>query len=268
VLAAQAEEQSRQLPGLEDAVRAAQQTASQQRSAVAQVQQQIQVLAAESRSVEEQSRALKGRRERLAGEKQGLQAPDLGRLEQLKVDEAAANEARDEADARLHELQEEVPALDAQRRDAQAASSAESARLADIGARLDALRALQDKVQTEGKLKPWLEKHGLAGLQGCGRRSTSRPAGRPRSKAALRERLNALRSAARHVRAFAADAPPAKLAFYTPPQAAIANTHQTLPRLSDLLRLGDAGLKALLNDWLEGVYTAPTSTRRSRRAPS
>ncbi|MGD9833647.1 MAG: chromosome segregation protein SMC, partial [Piscinibacter sp.] len=41
-----------------------------------------------------------------------------------------------------------------------------------------------------------------------------------------------------------------------PPHAAIANTHQTLPRLSDLLRLGDAGLKALLNDWLEGVYTA------------
>ena len=47
-----------------------------------------------------------------------------------------------------------------------------------------------------------------------------------------------------------------RFAVYTPPQAAIANTHQTLPRLSDLLRLGDAGLKALLNDWLEGVYTA------------
>jgi len=50
--------------------------------------------------------------------------------------------------------------------------------------------------------------------------------------------------------------------FLTPPQATIANTHQTLSPLSDLLRLGDAGLKALLNDWLEGVYTAATSTRR------
>jgi chromosome segregation protein len=29
-----------------------------------------------------------------------------------------------------------------------------------------------------------------------------------------------------------------------------------LSRLSDLLRIGDAGLKALLTDWLEGVYTA------------
>ncbi|MBY0237591.1 MAG: chromosome segregation protein SMC, partial [Burkholderiaceae bacterium] len=52
------------------------------------------------------------------------------------------------------------------------------------------------------------------------------------------------------------DAPPARLAFYSPPNTFIANTHETLPRLSDLLRLQDAGLKALLNDWLEGVYTA------------
>src|SRR4029078_2493673 len=49
----------------------------------------------------------------------------------------------------------------------------------------------------------------------------------------------------------------ARLAFYTPPSGAIANTHRTLPRLTDLLRLGDASLEALLNDWLEGVYTAP-----------
>jgi len=75
-------------------------------------------------------------------------------------------------------------------------------------------------------------------------------------ESALRERINALEvGRIETVRAFANDAPPAKLSFYTPPQATIANTHQTLSPLSDLLRLGDAGLKALLNDWLEGVYT-------------
>jgi len=58
------------------------------------------------------------------------------------------------------------------------------------------------------------------------------------------------------VRAFAADAPPAKLAFYALPSAALPSTHHTLARLSDKLRLNDAGLKALLGDWLEGVYTA------------
>ncbi|MDP2005449.1 MAG: chromosome segregation protein SMC, partial [Rubrivivax sp.] len=58
------------------------------------------------------------------------------------------------------------------------------------------------------------------------------------------------------VRAFATDAPPAKLAFYALPSGEAPDTHRTLPRLAEQLRLGDASLKALLTDWLEGVYTA------------
>ena len=261
VLAAQAEEQALELPSLEDGVRAAQATSNQQRSAVAQVQQQIQVLAADSRNVDEQSRQLTTRRERLAGERQGLQAPDLARLEQLRLQEAAATEARDITDARLQELGEQVPALDEQRRAAQDSVNRESGRLADIGARLEALRALQEKVQTEGKLKPWLERHGLAGLPGLWKQVHIETGWETALEAALRERLNAI-SVGRldTVRAFAADAPPARLAFYALPLGAVATTHQTLPRLADLLRLAGthdgAGLKALLSDWLEGVYTA------------
>jgi len=257
MLAAQAEEQSMALPALEDAVRAAQASANHQRNAVVQVQQQIQVLAAESRSVEEQSRALKGRRERLAGERQGLQAPDMARLAALKDQEAAANETRDVADARLHELQEQVPQLDEQRRAAQTAVNTESARAADIGARLDALRALQEKVQSQGKLKPWLEKHGLAGLQGLWTQVHIEAGWETALEAALRERLNSLAVGRLDtVRAFATDAPPARLAFYALPSAVPPAAGRTLPRLAEQLRLGDAGLQALLTDWLEGVYTA------------
>jgi chromosome segregation protein len=257
VLAAQAEEQSMQLPALEDAVRAAQAASNQQRIAVTQVQQQIQVLAAESRSIEEQSRQLKGRRDRLSGERQGLQAPDLARIETLKSLDAAAAEARELADARLHELNEQVPSLDEQRRAAQTAVNAESGRLADIGARLEALRALQEKVQTEGKLKPWLERHGLAGLPGLWRQVHIETGWETALEAALRERLNALAvGRLETVRAFAADAPPAKLAFYALGGVAPSAGHQTLPRLAQRLNLGDAGLQALLSDWLEGVYTA------------
>ena len=257
VLAAQAEEQGMELPALEDGVRAAQATSNQQRNAVTQVQQQIQVLAADSRHIEEQSRQLKTRRERLAGERQGLQAPDMARLQTLKLQEAAAAESRDVLDARLHELQDLVPGLDEQRRTAQESVNREGGKLADIGARLEALRALQEKVQTEGKLKPWLDKHGLSGLQGLWTQVHIEPGWETALEAVLREKLNAL-SVGRldTVRAFAGDAPPAKLAFYALPTGAASATHQTLPRLADLLRLGDAGLKALLGDWLEGVYTA------------
>ena len=261
LLHAQAEDQGLALPDAEEAVRSAQATSNQQRGAVAQVQQQIQVLAADSRNIEEQSRALKGRREKLAGEKQGLVAPDMTRLDLLKSDEATADEARDITEARLHELSEQVPQLDEQRRAAQEAVNRETGKLGDTAARLEALRSLQAKVQTEGKLKPWLEKHGLAGLQGLWTQVHIETGWETALESALRERLNAL-SVGRldTVRAFAADAPPAKLAFYALPSGAISNTHQTLPRLADLLRLADlqetAGLKALLSDWLEGVYTA------------
>ncbi|MBT9524136.1 MAG: chromosome segregation protein SMC [Rhizobacter sp.] len=257
VLAAQAEEQAGNLPTVEDAVRAAQNRSNEQRTVVASVQQQIQVLAAESRNIDDQRRQFNARRERLDGERRQLAAPDMDRLAELKAQYAVAEEAQGVADARLHELNDQVPALDEDRRAKQEQVNADGGKQADLSARLDALRALQEKVQTEGKLKPWLAKHGLEGLQGLWTKIHIETGWETALESALRERINALEvGRIETVRAFATDAPPAKLAFYTPPHAAIANTHQTLPRLSDLLRLGDAGLKALLNDWLEGVYTA------------
>ena len=263
VLAAQAEEHADRLPGLEDAVRAAQSAASAQRTLVAGVQQQIQVLASDSRNIEDQSRQIGTRRDRLAAEKRQLAAPDAERIAQLQQQFGSAEAAREVADARLAELGEQVPSLDDARRARQAELTAEAGRQTDFSARLDALRALQDKVQTEGKLRPWLAKHGLDGLAGLWTRIHIEPGWETALEAALRERINALEvGRVETVRAFAADAPPAKLVFYTPgvvgtPQGVMkTGANATLSRLSDLLRVGDAGLKALLTDWLEGVYTA------------
>jgi chromosome segregation protein len=257
LLAAQAEEHADKLPSFEDAVRAAQSLSNEQRGKVSAVQQQIQVLAAESRNVEDQRRQFNLRRDKLGAEKSQLAAPDADRLAELKRQLDAAEAAQGIADARLHELGEQVPALDDARRAKQLAVNAEGGKQAELSARLDALRALQEKVQTEGKLKPWLVKHGLDSIKGLWTKIHIEAGWEPALEAALRERMGALEvGRLETVRAFAGDAPPARLAFYTPPQAAISNTHQTLPRLSDLLRLGDAGMKALLNDWLEGVYTA------------
>jgi chromosome segregation protein len=259
ILQAQAAEQGEALPALDDALRQAQATANQQRAKVAEVQQQIQVLAAESRSVDEQTRQLRTRRDRLMAEKAGLAAPDTARLDALRLQEGSANEAHEVAEARLAELAEQVPQLDEQRRTLSAQAAAEAVKGSDIAARLDALRALQEKVQTEGKLRPWLHKHGLDGLSGLWRQLHIETGWETALEAALRERINALAVGRLDmVRAFAADAPPAKLAFYAAPNAAPPHTHRTLPCLADKLRLADAGLAALLADWLEGVYTAET----------
>jgi len=257
LLAAQLEEQAQALPDLEEAMRQAQSRANEQRGSVAQVQQQIQVLAAEQRSIEEQSRQLQQRRERLSADKNALAAPDEARLQNLQSQLAEATEAASVNEARLHELQEQVPQLDEARREQQQTVNTESARQADLSARMEALKALQEKVKTDGKLQPWLAKHGLADLQALWTRLHIEQGWENALEAALRERMGALEvSRLDMVRAFGADAPPAKLAFYSAPQAAAPEKTASLPRLSDLLRVNDAGLKAVLVDWLQGCYVA------------
>src|SRR4051794_5510985 len=220
LLAAQVEEQGVQLPDLEDALRQAQQRSSEQRGAVAQVQQQIQVLAADQRNIEEQSRQLNQRRERLLADRNALAAPDEARLANLQSQFAAAQEAATIADARLHELQEQVPQLDEDRRTRQQAVNSEGHKQTDLSARMEALKALQEKVKTDGKLKPWLAKHGLEGMQGLWSRIHIEQGWENALEGALRERMNSLEvSRLDMVRAFASDAPPAKLAFYSPPRA-------------------------------------------------
>ncbi len=256
-LVARVSEQGDLLPGLEDAVAAAQAATSEQRTVVGGVQQQIQVLAEQTRHIEEQQRGARQRRERLAAESTQLSAPDVQRVTELQAQAGAARQAQNAAESSLAVLNESVPRLDLERRESQEQVNVEGRKHTELSARLDALRALQLRVQTEGKLKPWLARHGLESLQGLWTRIQIDAGWETALESVLRERLNALEvGRIETVRAFASDAPPAKLAFYTLPLAAIRNTHQTLPRLSDLLKLGDAGLQALLNDWLEGVYTA------------
>uniref|UniRef100_UPI002DD6868B chromosome segregation protein SMC n=1 Tax=Pseudorhodoferax sp. TaxID=1993553 RepID=UPI002DD6868B len=257
MLAAQVEDQAQVLPDLEESLRLAQSRANEQRSSVSQVQQQIQVLAADQRNIEEQWRQFTTRSERLGADRNALAAPDEQRLLNLQGQLAAANDAAETADARLHELQDQVPQLDDERRGRQQAVNAESSRQAALSARLEALKALQEKVRTDGKLKPWLARHGLDALQGLWSRIHVEPGWENALEAALRERLGALEvSRLDMVRAFAADGPPAKLAFYSPPLAGAPEQPAALARLSDLLRLNDAGQKALLSDWLHGCHAA------------
>ncbi|TAL66985.1 MAG: chromosome segregation protein SMC [Burkholderiaceae bacterium] len=272
LLAAQVNEQAQVLPDLEEALRLAQTRANEQRASVGQVQQQIQVLAAEQRGIEEQSRQVNQRRERLAADRNALAAPDEARLVNLNSQLAAAQESASVAGARLHELQESVPQLDDERRTRQQAVNSESTKQAELSARMDALKALQEKVRTDGKLKPWLAKHGLDGLPGLWSRIHIEQGWENALEGALRERLGALEvSRLDLVRAFGVDAPPAKLAFHSPPPAALPEPAAALPRLADLLRLNDAGQKALLGDWLHGCYTAPSLedalAHRSRLQP-
>ena len=257
LLSAQVEEQAQQLPDLEDALTAAQAASNDQRGSVMQVQQHIQVLAAEQRGIEEQFRQVSARRERLEADRSALTPPDEGQLQDLQAQLEEAQERAAVADARLQELQDALPQRDEARRAQQQTVNDESARKADLSARLEALKTLQEKVKTDGKLQPWLAKHGLDHLQGLWTRIHIEQGWENALEGALRERLSALEvSRLELVRSFAHDAPPAKLSFFSPPLSAAPAPAASMPRLADLLRISDAGQRAVLADWLQGCYTA------------
>ena len=238
-------------------LRDAQARSQEQRAAVAAVQQQIQVLAAEARGVDERWTQAEARRERLVVETKGLVAIEPAELQKARERTAAADARHAATLATVQDWQTRIPALADARKSLQDRVNDEGRRHAELNARLAALQALQEKVQVENKLKPWLSRHGLESLAGLWTRIRIEAGWEAALEAALRERLGALEIGRLDtVRAFAADAPPSRLAFFTPPAVATPSSHRTLPRLADLLHLGDAGLSALLGDWLEGVYTA------------
>ena len=258
VLAGQLEEHSQRLPALEEAVQTAQSASDRQRTAVTEVQQSLVVLASEQRGIQEQVRQLSVRRERLQADRNALAQTDVSHLEQLQAQFDEAQAHAQDAQERLHTLQETTPQLDEARRTQQAQVNTDAARLADVSARLEALKALQERLRTDEKLKPWLSKHGLVDLQGLWTRITVLPGWENAIEAALRDRLGALEvSRLEMVQAFVQDLPPTKLSFYTRPSAGLPAGKAPLAPLVDKVQVHDAGLAAVLADWLRGCYAAP-----------
>ncbi|SAK62728.1 chromosome segregation protein SMC [Caballeronia catudaia] len=246
------------LPALEARWRDAQAQLNEERAGIARAEQALKLEAAHQRNADQQLQQLQQRQERLKNEASGLDAPDEAQLEELRMQLAEHEEVLAEAQARLADAQETVPRLDAERRAAQERVQKESAHIHQLEARLAALKQLQESVQTEGKIQPWLDKHELGALPRLWKKLHVETGWEAALESVLRERLAALEvSNLDWVKAFATDAPPAKLAFYSPPVAGKPfEAPQGLRSLLSLVRIDDPGLRAVLNEWLATIFVA------------
>jgi chromosome segregation protein len=246
------------LPALEARWRDAQTQLNEERAGIAQTEQALKLEAAHQRNADQQLQQLQQRHERLKTEAGGLDAPDEVQLEEQRMQLAEHEAVLADAQARLGDAQETLPRLDTERREAQERVQAESAQIHQLEARLAALKQLQENVQTEGKIQPWLDKHELGALPRLWKKLHVEAGWETALESLLRERLAAVEvSNLDWVKAFATDAPPAKLAFYSPPPAGqpVAAQGALRPVLS-LVRIDDAGLRAVLNDWLGNAFVA------------
>ncbi len=263
LLSAQLEEQCFALkdsvPELEQRALDSQSKTNEQQQSVFLLQQQIQVLAAEQRSVSEQLTQLHARRERFQQDLLAINAPDPARLESIQAQLLLANEKAQEAQERLSLLQEQLPGLELQRKAAQQAVNDESSKQADLSAKVEALKNLQSSVLENGRLKPWLQKHGLEGLSALWSQLQVQEGWETAVESALRERVGSYQvTRLESVQSFDQDPPPVKVVFHEVPNAKPKVFDAKLTPLMDKIHCSDSALQALLSHWLSGAYAAPT----------
>jgi chromosome segregation protein len=186
--------------------------------------------------------------------------PDDTHLNNLKMQLEEKQAALEEATHQLEEAQEQLPKLEEERRAAQEQVTTETANNAQLEARLTALKQLQENVQSQGKVQPWLKKYELSELPRLWQKLHIDQGWETALESVLRERTSALEmSNLDWAKAFFSDAPPAKLALYSA-NAANATVQAEAPAglkpLLNLLQLNDPGLRALLQDWLHNVFVA------------
>lgn len=251
-----AEDAQAALPDIETQVRSAAATREAMRSGLARLEQDLALAAQTQRDSDRQLQALELRQERLEQELRSLNTPDPDDLERLAGDSAAMQTQLQEAQGQLLELEDRLPELDERRRDAHSAAQAESQAVARLEARLAALAKLQEDVQKQGALEPWLAHHELTGLGRLWQKLHIEAGWETALEAVLRERMAGLElRQLEHARAFGGDAPPARLAFYQLPGAAPApEAAAGMTALASLLRISDPDLRTLLNDWLRDIY--------------
>ncbi|MCS6765321.1 MAG: chromosome segregation protein SMC [Candidatus Protistobacter heckmanni] len=264
-----------QLPEIESRWREAQEALAAERDAIVQAEQTLKLEAQQQRNADQLIQQLEARQDRLKAEHVGLARPDAEKLSALEEDLAVREAGLEDARAALETAEAAVPEREAERRAAQQAVQQQAAALSSLEARSQALKQLQERVQSEGKIQPWLAKHELAGLPRLWKQLQVESGWETALEAVLRERVAALEvSNLDWVKAFAADAPPAKLAFYarpqSAPQAAPSNFNEGKPLLG-LVNAADAGVKALLADWLAGVHAVdslPAALAMRARIPA
>ena len=243
------------LPDLEAAYRNEQTRVTDARAAIAQAEQAFQIEQTHLAHSGKVLSQLETREERLAGERQGLAQPEPERLAEMAAqiaEFAAALAARSEELARLST---ELPSRESARAEALERLQSLEREKSVLDGRLAALKQIQDRVEENGQIQDWLERHALAALPRLWQKITVEPGWEAALESVLRERLHALElDDPDTLQRLLDDPPPAKVSVFSRGGAVETAALPEHRPLADLVRSSDPGLRPLIEDWLAGYY--------------
>ncbi len=256
------------LPAAEQHYRDCQDRAYESQRDITQAQQAAQIEDTHRVHAQRMLEQFQARYERLIEERNVLTQPDNADLQRLQDRLTQAASGLHEKQQKLESLQRRLPELEQARDTLSRNLQTQEQTLAGLVARLDTLKQLQDRLQSDGKLQPWLAKHHLEGLPRLWQEVHIKAGWENALESVLRERLNAL-ALGQHeaLQSLLEDTPPVKLTVFAvlgESQAGEPKLMQGMQPLSSLVSCNNTRIRALLEDWLCHVYIAEGSPLKLR----
>ncbi len=244
------------LPLAEERHAAALDAVNQQRAGMAQAEQRLHVEQANRGHAQRSLQIFASRRERLAVERAALPEPDASELADRHEELAGLRERIAAALATQQDEQQALPRLEQQRRQILADVQHAQKERTEANARRSALQQLQQRLQANGKLDEWLQRHGLQHGEPLWKAMHVEAGWEDAVEAVLRERLAALPAASADA-AWSRDRPGGKLTLLLPLGSADQPTTPADDLLLARIRCDHPELSAILADWLSEVRGAP-----------
>jgi chromosome segregation protein len=223
--------------------------------------------AEQAQSVEEtrESHALRllsqieARKNRLKQENMALVFPEPEKLAALEAQRAELAARLGELESARREGESLVPQLESQRTEATQRLHEATRELAELEAALKALESQQEKLDTNAKLKEWIEAHRLERAERLWQAIRVEPGWDDAVEAALGVRLNAARLADESEAAeLLRDPPPGNFAVFLERGIAdVAPASGHLAPLASVVTSDRAGVAAYLRDALANVFMLP-----------
>ena len=202
---------------------------------------------------------IEARKNRLKQENMGLVFPEPQKLAALEGERAALAARRSELEGAQREAEARLPALEDERRAAIDRLHEATRELAGLEAALQALEAQQARLDTDAKLKEWIDAHALDRAERLWQAIRVEAGWDDAVEAALGVRLNAVKLPdAGGLAALLRDAPPGNFAVFVErgaPDAAAPSSH--LKPLASVVSSTRAGVSAYLRDALANVFILP-----------
>ncbi len=165
---------------------------------------------------------------------------------------------RDEAWLKLQTSEQAVPISDKARNESQEALQRASQTLSHSQAKLAALKNIQEQVQAQGKLRPWLEKNKLHTLPRLWQKIQVENGWESAVESILRERIGAIEATdLNEAMQFVEQIPPGRVAWFeanSQISAAKSITPSQLTPLMSRIVVKDLSLSHALQEWLAHVY--------------